>query len=158
MSDSDSRWTDLIVGDRMQLDQEFTSAVDDSRFSRQQWGMIMTAVDFDVENADDAEAARLVADTSKLPSVMPELDRIEQQSGMAAMGGASDDDRGSGGGLLGGIADALGFGGGGGGGQGYDLEELEDAERLVQEYASRLQEQLEDHGRWDKVRRAAGEA
>jgi hypothetical protein len=153
MSDSGANWTDQIIGERMQLDQEFSQTVDGSQFSRQQWGLIMTAIEFDVEHPGDDERAQLVADTSKLSSVMPELDRVANQSGMAAMGGNPQEQKGGGGGLFGGIKDALGLGGGGGGDEkGYDDDELAAAEELAQQYAAELQERLEDHGKWDSVR------
>ncbi|MDG5776071.1 DUF5799 family protein [Haloarculaceae archaeon H-GB2-1] len=153
MSDSGGNWTDQIIGERMQLDQEFSQTIDGSQFSRQQWGLIMTAIEFDVEHPDDDERATLVADTSKLPSVMPELDRVANQSGMAAMGGAPEDQKQTGGGLFGGIKSALGLGGGGDDdGKGYDDSDLDAAEELAQQYAAELQQRLEDHGKWAGVR------
>ncbi|MFC7188220.1 DUF5799 family protein [Halorubrum yunnanense] len=148
-----SEWTDAIVGERMTVDNEFTDRVSASRFSSQEWGLIMTATEFEIENADDAEDARLVADTSSLPAIMPELENVRSQ--VAAMGGApgQGDGGGSGGGLVDSIKGALGLGGSGGGG-GADAEELEAAERLVQEYADELQAHLEDNGRWEQVRLA----
>ncbi|SNR31832.1 DUF5799 family protein [Halorubrum vacuolatum] len=145
-----SDWTDAIVGDRMTVDQEFTDRVMSSRFSTQEWGLIMTAAEFEIEHADDPERARIVADTSNLPAIMPELENV--RSGMAAMGGAGSaggSNNGSGGGILGAIKGALGIGGDAGG---SDDEELEAAEALVQEYADRLQAHLEDTGRWEQVR------
>lgn len=160
MSDDDRRWTDQIIGERMELDQDFSQQVDESQFSRQQWGLIMTATEFDIEDPGDAENARLVADTSALPSVMPELDRVGSQSGMAAMGDAgSDGTDDSGGGFLSDVANALGLGGGEAEqGPGYSESELQAAEELTQQYASELQERLEERGKWDAVRNAASES
>ena len=53
-----SEWQDLIVGDRMAVDQEFSRRVTESEFSSQQWGLVMTATEFRVEDADDPEHAR----------------------------------------------------------------------------------------------------
>jgi len=145
-----SEWTDAIVGERMTVDNQFNERVAASRFSSQEWGLIMTATEFEIENADDAEAARVVADTSSLPAIMPELENLRSQ--MAGMGGApgGGDAGGSSGGVVDSIKGALGLGGGGGGGP--SDEELEAAERLVQEYAGELQAHLEEVGKWEQVR------
>ena len=134
-------WEDRIVGDRMTVDQEFTDTVESSQFSRQQWGLIMTAVEFDIENPSD-ESAALVADTEKLPHVMDELDDIDARNPMAA----SDDSDG-------GILDSLG-GLFGGGDDDHD-EQLAAAERLADRYAEQLQTHLEEQGKWDEIRAAA---
>jgi len=109
-----SDWTDAIVGERMTVDNQFTDRVAASRFSSQEWGLIMTATEFEIENADDSENARIVADTSSLPAIMPELENVRSQ--VAAMGGAPGGrrERGSGGGLVDSIKGALGLGGSGG--------------------------------------------
>ncbi|WP_280587363.1 DUF5799 family protein [Halorubrum sp. Boch-26] len=147
-----SEWTDAIVGERMTVDNQFTDRVAASRFSSQEWGLIMTAAEFEIENAADSDDARLVADTSSLPAIMPELENVRSQ--VAAMGGApGGQDGGGSGGLVDSIKDALGLGGSGGSGGGSD-EELAAAERLVQEYADELQAHLEDTGRWEQVRLA----
>lgn len=143
-------WTDSIVGDRMTVDREFNDRVNGSEFTRQEWGLIMTATEFEIENASDPEEARIVADTEKLPQIMPELDNVRSQ--MAQMGGSPGGGGGgggsSGGGLFDSIKGALGLGGGGG----ADKERLEAAERLVQEYADELQTHLESRGKWEQVR------
>ncbi|TKX45874.1 DUF5799 family protein [Halorubrum sp. ARQ200] len=144
-----SEWTDAIVGERMTVDNQFNERVAASRFSSQEWGLIMTATEFEIKNADDPEAARVVADTSSLPAIMPELENLRSQ--MAGMGGAPGGDSGGsgGGGVVDSIKGALGLGGGGGG---PSDEELEAAERLVQEYADELQAHLEEVGKWEQVR------
>ncbi|EMA63356.1 DUF5799 family protein [Halorubrum lipolyticum] len=146
-----SEWTDAIVGERMTVDNQFTDRVSASRFSSQEWGLIMTATEFEIEDADDPEDARIVADTSSLPAIMPELENVRSQ--VAAMGGAPGGDAGgsggSGGGLVDSIKGALGLGGGD---DGPSDEELDAAERLVQQYADELQAHLEEVGKWDQVR------
>lgn len=133
-------WRDRIVGDRMTVDQEFADAVENSQFSRQQWGLIMTAVEFEIHDPE-TDSARLVADTEKLPHVMDELENIDARTN--SMGGADDS---------GGIVDSLrGMLGGDDGGD----EQLAAAERLVGEYADRLQTHLEERGKWDEIRAAA---
>lgn len=143
-------WTDQIVGARMTVDQQFADRVTASQFSRQQWGLIMTAVEFEIENADDADTARIVANTSKLKHVMSELDQVDAQ--MQAMG-AGGSGKPKGGGFLSGIKDVLGLGGSGG----NSREQKEAAERLANEYANELQRYLESEGRWQSVRRSVAD-
>ncbi|MFO8114934.1 MAG: DUF5799 family protein [Halorubrum sp.] len=146
-----SEWTDAIVGERMTVDNQFTDRVAASRFSSQEWGLIMTATEFEIEDAADPDDARLVADTSSLPAIMPELENVRSQ--VAAMGGAQGGrDGGSSGGLFDSIKGVLGLGGSDDGG--VDPDELAAAERLVQEYADELQAHLQDTGRWEQVRLA----
>ncbi len=146
-----SEWTDQLAGARMQVDQQFRDRVIDSQFSNQQWGLIMTAVEWEVHDADDPESARLVADTSNLSEIVPELDRISKQMG----GPAGPVDEGGGTGIAGqlrGFLDDLTRNSGGGG-----EAQLREAERLVQEYAVELQTFLEQRERWDTIRTAAAE-
>ncbi|ESS03306.1 MAG: hypothetical protein A07HR67_01701 [uncultured archaeon A07HR67] len=142
-----SEWTDAIVGERMTVDNQFNERVTASRFSSQEWGLIMTAAEFEIEHSNDPEAARLVADTSNLPAVMPELENVRSQ--VAAMGGGGGDAGGSGGGIVDSILGALGLGEDA---DGASDEEIEAAERLVQEYADELQAHLEEVGKWEQVR------
>jgi len=144
-------WTDSIVGDRMTVDREFNDRVETSRFTSQEWGLIMTATDLEIENADDPERARIVANTEKLPQIMPELDNVRSQ--MAQMGGAPGDDSGSGsgGGIVDSLKGALGLGNGTGG---SEQERLDAAERLTQAYADALQAHLESKNKWEQVRTA----
>ncbi|WP_335998939.1 DUF5799 family protein [Halorientalis halophila] len=148
-------WTDRIVGDRMAVDEAFVDRVADSQFSRQQWGLVMTAVRFDIESPADEEEARLVSDTSDLPSIISELDSIEaQMAGPGAPGGRGD---GGGSGVVDGIKRALGMGSEEDD-EDTDEERLAAAEELTQAYADELQTHLEESGKWDAVRAAAAEA
>lgn len=143
---SNGDWTDRFVGDRMSVDQEFNQRVAQSDFSSQEWGMIMTAVELEIENADDPENARLVADTDKLPQVMPALDDVREQ--MGGMGGApsgGSSRSSSGGGIVGAIKGLFG-----GGSSGGDERERAAAE-LAQEYADQFQERLESQGKWERA-------
>ncbi|RKD97996.1 DUF5799 family protein [Halopiger aswanensis] len=154
---SDADWTDRIVGARMTLDQEFSSRIAESRFSNQQWSLIMTATELEIEHADDPERARIVANTDKVDQIMPELENVD--AGMGAMGGpgaggGGGNAGGSSGGLVDSIKGALGLGGDGGGG--HDAKR-EAAERLTQEYADELQSKLESNGKWDSIREIAAE-
>ncbi|CCQ37310.1 uncharacterized protein Nmlp_3173 [Natronomonas moolapensis 8.8.11] len=145
-------WQDMIVGDRMAVDGEFDPRVDDSRFTRQEWGLIMTATTFEIESPEDDEAAELVANTEELRGMMPEIEKVAE---MDPMGGNPTDDTDSGGGFLGSVFSALGLGGGGGGHGGVDEEKLEAAEALVADYATELQAHLESDDRWDEIRAEA---
>ncbi|MCL7418098.1 MAG: DUF5799 family protein [Halalkalicoccus sp.] len=146
---SEQSWMDRIVGDRMAVDREFTERVTDSRFSSQQWGLIMTATEFEIRDPADPERAQLVANTEKLPQIMPELERIDAQ--VQAAGGASGaSGGGSSGGVLDSIKGALGLGGGG-----ANDEDRQATEALVAEYADRLQQRLEERGKWASTCEAA---
>jgi hypothetical protein len=140
-------WTDSIVGDRMTVDREFNDRVANSEFSSQEWGLIMTATELDIEHADDPERARIVADTEKLPQIMPELENVRSQ--MSQMGGAPGGDTGSSGeGIVDSLKGALGLGGTGG----VDEDRVEAAEKLTQAYADELQSHLESKNKWEQVR------
>jgi hypothetical protein len=128
-----SNWTDRIVGDRVRA----------SEFTNQQWGLIMTAVEFEIEDADDPDRARIVADTSQLPQILPELEK--ERGPMGPAGGEG----GGGGGVFDAVRGALGLGDDDDG-----AEKLAAAERLVDEYTDALQDRLEDVGKWDEVRDA----
>lgn len=134
-------WRDAIVGDRMRVDQEFIERVHQSGFSNQEWSLIMTAVDLEVEGT--GEQATLVADTSHVPDIMPELDRINQQLG--PYGGGSDRGRG-GGGFVDSLKASLGLGGGS-----ADEETVREAEQLASAYAAALESHLRENGKWDRV-------
>ncbi len=144
------QWMDRVVGERMTTDREYAERVGQSSFSSQQWGLIMTAAEFEIEEPEMPAAAELVADASKVPQIMPELDRIEQQ--MAA-GGAAAPGGNSGGGLLSSIKGALGLGGS----DGADDERLAEAEALLDGYAAALQTRLEEGGRWVRICELAAE-
>lgn len=155
---SGRQWTDRIVGDRMAVDREFADRVEASQFSRQEWGLVMTATEFEIEFPEDDDRAQLVANTEKLPAVIPELDRVRSQAGAMGAGGegAGAGGRaasGGSGGVFGSIKSALGLGGS----SEADDETIEAADRLAQEYASDLQRRLEDRGKWTEIRNLASE-
>jgi hypothetical protein len=144
-------WTDRIVGDRMTVDREFNERVTASEFASQEWSLIMTATEFEIENADDPDAARIVANTEKLEGMMPHIEEAGQrQRSMAGGGDSGGGGGGSGGGLFSSVKDALGLGNG----QQNDEARLAAAERLVQEYADELQSHLEANGKWERIRRS----
>jgi len=161
--DTEYTWRDSMVGERMSVDQEFAPRVADSEFSNQEWGLIMTAVSFEIAHPDDPDRARLVADTSKVGQIVPELEKIQQAGGMGVPGGGGSPGgpggRGGGGsgGFLGSIKEALGLGGGSDGPDTEDVVSRADA--LTREYADKLQERLESNGKWESIRtQAAAEA
>ncbi|ESS07135.1 MAG: hypothetical protein A07HB70_00608 [uncultured archaeon A07HB70] len=137
-----SHWTDQIAGDRMAVDKEFDSQVRASAFSSQEWGLVMTAVEFEIEHPGDPEQARVVADTTQVPQIIPELENVRSQMGGPGGGGGSGTD----GGVVDSLKGVLGLG------DGDDEDRLEDAERLADEYARALQERLEDRGKWERIR------
>ena len=146
-------WRDKLAGARMRVDQEFNQRVLDSQFSNQEWGLIMTAIEFDIDNPDDPEQAEMTANTENLEQIMPELDNLPQ--GMARPDGSNTE---GGGGVLDSLKSVLGFDGADTNGASVDEDELAAATALVDEYASELQAFLEDEGRWDEVCAAAAEA
>ena len=139
-------WSDMIAGDRMAVDREFESEIEASEFNRQQWGLVMTAVEFEIENPEDPDRARLVANTDKLGHVMGELDNLNSPN---TMGGGSDNG-GSSGGFVSSIKRSLGFGS-----DGADDDRRATAEDLADRYAENLQTRLENNGKWERVRAAA---
>ena len=143
----DKAWTDKLAGARMQVDQQFNDRVLNSQFSNQQWGLIMTAVEFEIEDPEDPEQARLIANTEKIDQILPELDKVDQGMGGMAGGGGSDS---SDGGLLDSLGNLL-PGGGGGGSSGVDEKRKQAAVALTDEYASELQQYLEKQGRWTAI-------
>lgn len=146
---SDRGWRDLIVGDRMRVDQEFADTVRNSSLSSSEWSLVMTAVDFDVEG--EGESARLVADTSQVETILPEMEKLAERMGGMPGGQRS---KGPGGGLLDSLRSSLGFGGG----RGVDPEKRNDALGLPDQYARALQRHLEEQGKWERIReRSAAE-
>ena len=145
-----SGWTDHVVGERMAVDQEFASRVGTSRFSSQEWSLVMTATEFEIENPDDPSDARLVANTENVEHILPELENVRSQ--VDAMGGAS-----SGGDQSGSIVDSIKGAFGIGGGSSDYADERKAAETLTQEYATELQSRLEENGRWESVCEIAAE-
>jgi len=143
---SESDWTDAIVGERMAVDQQFAAEVRDSAFSNQEWGLIMTAAEFEIVDADDPENARIVPDTEKVAGIMPEVEKMER--GMGGPGGdrGGEDD----GGMFSSVKDALGVGGDGN--DGGEPDRIDEAEALLERYAETLQEHLIEKGRWEQVR------
>lgn len=147
-------WQDHLAGARMRVDQQFEQRVRDSRFSSQEWGLVMTAVEFEVQSAGDPDSARLVADTDKLQAVIPELGKIQEE-----MGGAPRPPSGSsGGGLFGRLRQYLGGLTSDPSPEGTSDEQLEAARALADDYAVELQAYLEEQGRWADVCSLAADA
>jgi hypothetical protein len=144
---TDRDWRDLIVGDRMRVDQEFADTVRSSSLSSTEWSLVMTAVEFDVEG--EGESARLVADTSQVESILPELEKLAER-----MGGMPGKRQSKGAGsILDTLRSSLNLGNGG-----PDPEKRNDALGLPQKYADALQRHLEERGKWSDVReRSAAE-
>jgi hypothetical protein len=147
-----SDWTDRIVGARMKVDSTFAPEVESSGFSRQEWGLVMTSVEFEIEGAGDPDTARLVANNDNLEAVIPELKRVAEMQEQMQGGGRS-----SGGGFLDNVKSALGLGNGTGGKDSVDPERLAEARSLTQRYAEELQSHLESNGRWTDICEAAHE-
>lgn len=147
-----SHWTDAIIGERMAVDQSFNDRVTASQFSTAEWDLIMTATDLEMVDAEDPEAARIVADTDNVAGIIPELDAIRSQTAAMAGQPTGGDRPSNGGGLLESIKGALGLGSGGD--DGVDEEKLAAAEELTAEYAEALQTHLEEADRFEQARNA----
>ncbi|MEF8783287.1 MAG: DUF5799 family protein [Haloarculaceae archaeon] len=143
-------WRDQLAGARMQVDQQFQDRLEQSQFTNQEWGLIMTAVEFEIEQPGESERAELVANTSQLDQIVPELDRISQEMG-GAMGASGS---GSTGGIIGQFKDFLG-GFSGSSTSESNQEQMAAATALVEEYAEQLQGYLEKRDRWEEIRTAA---
>jgi hypothetical protein len=145
------KWSDMLAGARMQVDQQFQRRLEQSDFTNQEWGLVMTAVDFEVLNADDPEEAQLVANRDQIRQIIPELDSIQRQMGGAARPVESNPD---GGGMFGRVKQYLNF-------LSDDTSDEPDEERLakakvlVDEYTEQLEAYLRDRDRWEEVREAA---
>ena len=140
-------WTATIAGERMKLDREFADRVQESSFDKQQWGLVMTAVEFEIDDPSDPATAELVPDTSNLPTIMPELDNVGRPGPMGTNAQSSSE----GGGIVDSVKGALGLGGD------DDEERLDEATELTTEYCDRLQQALEANGRWEAVCRKASD-
>lgn len=152
MSDN---WTDRLAGARMQVDQRFQRRLDQSEFTSQEWGLVMTAIEFEIEHADDPERANLVANTEKLEQIIPELDNIQREMGGAARPVESSADTS---GVFGKLKEYLGHLGSDTADTPSDDERMKSATILVTEYADELQAFLEERDRWDEIREAAAES
>lgn len=148
-----SHWTDAIIGERMAVDGQFSDRVAASEFTNAEWELIMTATDLDMEHPDDPDAARIVADTDDVETIIPELDAIRAQTAAMAgqPGGGSRDS--TGGGVVESIMSALGFGTESADDE-VDQAKLAAAEKLTQEYAEALQTHLEATDSFEQARAA----
>jgi len=146
-----NEWTDQLAGARMQVDQRFQETLEASSFTSQEWGLVMTAVDWTIENPDQPEEATLVADTSKLSEIIPELENIQQQMGGAQRPVEEGPDTG---GILGRLKryvhDLQSNSSGG-----SSTKRFEDAKELVDGYTVELQSYLKERGRWEDICQAA---
>jgi len=146
-----SNWTDAIIGHRMAVDQEFNSQIQASQFSNAEWGLIMTATEFEIENAENPNTARIVANTDNVEAIIPELESIRSQT--AAMSGRPTGSTSSSeGGLLGSLKSALGLANSDD--EGVDAEKMEAAEQLTEAYAAALQSHLVETDSFEQARTA----
>lgn len=141
-------WRDQLAGARMQVDQQFNDRVQNSQFTNQEWGLIMTAVEFEITDPETPDSAEMTVNTENLDQIMPELDNLPQ-----GMGGVPGGESGSAGGILGSIKGALGLSDSSA--DGTDKADLEAATALVEEYATELEAHLKEQERWEKICGAA---
>lgn len=134
-------WESQIAGERMAVDGEFSDRIGASSLSSQQWDLVMTAVQFDIENPGTPADATLVADTSRLDMVMEDVQRVGNRSPV----GSDDAPRQRSDSFLGGVLSTLGIGDS----TGDDLRD--EAAELAERYAQRLQAKLVENGRWSTI-------
>jgi hypothetical protein len=143
-------WVEQIAGARMQVDQRFQDRIVDSEFTNQQWGLIMSAVEFEIRDPETPSEAELVANTDRVEQILPEVEDIPQGMG-GPPGGPSG---GRSGGLLSRLKQLLS----GGDSDEVDQDRLDAATTLADEYVVELQTFLEDEGQWAPLcRQAAGD-
>lgn len=147
-------WTDKLARARIQVDKEFHEEVKRTQFTEQEWGLVMTAVEWRVANPDDPEHARLVAETDNVKDILPQLTRIRRDVETAAAGPDAARQRSLAEGFSGWINGFVEMLSRAVTSESTDSR-VEDAETLAAEYAERVQDYLERRNRWDEVRQAA---
>ncbi len=130
-------WEEIIVAERMAADREFRERVHTSSLSNQAWSLVMMAVEFEVVNAENPDQAHFAVNSENLESVLPAMDEVETATGF-------DRNQSSRGGLLDTVRSWLGD-------NGSQSERREEAERLAGEYATVLQRQIQQSGKWNAV-------
>jgi hypothetical protein len=146
-----NEWTDQLAGARMQVDQRYQDTLEASSFTNQEWGLVMTAIDWDIENPETPDEAELVADTSKLSDIIPELESIQRQMGGAQQPVEEGPDTT---GFLGRIKRYVHDLTSNTSGQSTEKRQ-NDAIELVEGYTMELQSYLEERGRWEDICAAA---
>lgn len=137
---SERSWKNLIMDDRMTIDQEFAPRIQASPLSQQQWELILVAAEFKVEHPENPEEASIVADTSGFPQITPHLDQLPDWTGQ---GETTSGVRG----FLDTIRGLVDFR------REEDIKEetLREGESLAQDYADALESHLRERGKWEKV-------
>jgi len=135
-------WYSRAAHERVQVDQTFNARLRDKPVTAHQWGLLMTAIEFDIVNPEEPERARIVPDVSKVDSVLEQVKEAEDASNAPAPDSPGVVER---------VKRTLG------------LSDPEDpykraARSLASQYATELQEELEEQGRWEEsCQRAAKE-
>lgn len=144
-------WTDQFIGDRMAVDQEFSDRIQNSSFTTQEWGTIMTAVEFVIESPENPESATLVARTDDIEHVLPALEDMQGPMGPAGPGSSEQS---SSDGIVSRILGSLGIGEEE---EKIDEEQLQTAKQLADEYASTFEEHLKEQEKWEQACSVAAE-
>lgn len=128
---TDKSLKDKLAGARITVDRKFTDRIADSSLSHHQWDLAMTAIDFEIR--DRQTDPRLVANTQGIDAMTEAIHSADPR----ASGTQSDR----------GIIDVLKRKTG----LGSDPEWKEAVQELAAEYASELEQELRDSGRWDEI-------
>lgn len=137
------KWTDRIVSAQIAVNDRFADRLQHSQLSRQEWGLVRSAVDFEIKHPNDPDRARIIAKTQNLSTIMPKLIQIAEMTSTAAShrtGSSSIFDA---------VKTALGLN------DSVDAlrtEKRDQAEQLAAAYAADLQRYLEHNGKWDAIR------
>jgi hypothetical protein len=134
-------WTNHLAGARMAVDQQFEDRVLASDFSNQQWGLIMSAVEFRIERAAEPEVASLVVETEQVEAIVPELNKIQSQMG----GAPGADQQGGSDSAMDRLKGWLGMD------QQNEADQLAEATDLVEAYGEHLERYLKDQDRWEDI-------
>ncbi len=128
-------WYSRAVHERVTVDSAFNKHLRSKPITHHQWGLLMTAIEFDIVNPDEPERARIVPDLSKIDSVLPQVKEAEDAANAPTPDSAGVVER---------VKRAVG------------LAEPEDpyvrvARSLASQYATELQEELEKQERWEET-------
>lgn len=131
---------ELLIGHRMNADKVFASRVAESRFSRAEWDLIMSIVEFEIDDPSDPETAKLLPVTDDLDDALAATDEIPTVNASDPYSAGSPQSES----FLDRLTNWIGR-------FSLDDERREKATVLVNEYAATLQGQLRQRDVWDEL-------
>lgn len=130
---------DLLFGYRMQADSEFASHLAESTFTTAEWDIIMSVVSFELENPHAPANATLVPETEDLATAIAATETIPEHRTQREH--TEEPNRG---GLLAGLVRRFGRGS-------SARKRTADAERLLEAYATQLEETIKSLDGWHEL-------